>query len=687
MSRLLAGALLATMSLSTVAAPSMKPQPITARDLVMLERVSDPRLSPDGKQLAYTLRTTDYEANKGITQIWLMDLATRQARALTSGRISNDTPRWSADGRSLYFLSARGGSQQIWRLPMQGGEARQVSDLPLEVNNFVLSPDGQRIAFSLDVFTEDKGDIAASKKKFDALAAQKNTGMLFDKLFVRHWDTWSNGSRSQLFAARVGADGTLGATTLLSRDIDGDVPSKPFGDDSEYTFSPDGKTVVFTARIAGRSEAWSTNLDLWQVPADGSARPVNLTASNEATDIGPVYSPDGRYLAYRAMKRPTFEADRLAIMLRDLKTGSVREVAPNWDRSADALAFSADGKTLYTHADDLGQHRLFAIDVAGGAVRALSGDGHVSGFDVSGDTLVYALDSLNAPADFYRADPANGAKPLQLTQVNAERLKNVQFGAYEQFKFAGWNQETVHGYVMKPWNYKAGRKYPVAFIVHGGPQGSMANDWHYRWNPAVFAGMGYAVVFIDFHGSTGYGQAFTDAISRDWGGKPLEDLQKGWAYALKTYDFLDGTKAAALGASYGGYMMNWIAGNWPDAFKCIVNHDGVFDARTMYYSTEELWFDEWEHGAPYFVNPQAYEQSNPVNFVQNWKTPMLIVHSEKDYRIPVEQGIAAFTALQRRGIPSQLLVFPDENHWVLKPQNSVQWHDTVQAWLQRWIGD
>ncbi|MFT4047919.1 MAG: S9 family peptidase [Solimonas sp.] len=665
---------------------SSSSQPFTARDLVTLERVSDPRLSPDGRQLAYTLRTTDYDANKGITQIWLLDLATKQARALTSGKVSNDTPRWSADGRSLYFLSARGGSQQIWRLPLNGGEAQQVSDLPLDVNSFMLSPDGRRIAFSLDVFTEDQGDIAASKKKLDALDARKNTGMLFDKLFIRHWDTWSNGSRSQLFSAALGEDGRLGATTLLSRDIDGDVPSKPFGDDSEYTFSPDGKTVVFTARIAGRTEAWSTNLDLWRVPADGSAKPVNLTASNEATDTGPVFSPDGQYLAYRAMKRPTFESDRLAIMLRDLKTGSVREVAPNWDRSADALAFSADGRTIYTHADDVGQHRMFAVDVASGAVKALTGDGHVGSFDVAGSTLVYALDSLDAPADFYAVDLGNVAKATQITQVNAGRLKNIQFGAYEQFKFAGWNDETVYGYVMKPWNYQKGKKYPVAFIVHGGPQGSMGNDFHYRWNPAVFAGMGYAVVFIDFHGSTGYGQTFTDSISKDWGGKPLEDLQKGWAHALKTYDFLDGSKAAALGASYGGFMMNWIAGNWPDAFQCIVNHDGVFDSRTMYYSTEELWFDEWEHGAPYFVNPQSYEKSNPANFVQNWKTPMLIVHSEKDYRIPVEQGIAAFTALQRRGIPSQLLVFPDENHWVQKPQNSVQWHDTVQAWLKRWIG-
>ncbi|NGY04426.1 S9 family peptidase [Solimonas terrae] len=692
MIRLLAGALLATMSLypfGATASMNQKtkaPRALTAIDLVNLKRISDPQLSPDGKSVAYTLRTTDYDANKGVTQIWLLDLATHASRPMTSGEKSSSSARWSADGQALYFLSVRSGSNQLWKLDLRGGEAQPVSDLPLDVNNFVLSPDGTRVAFSLEVFPACKGDIACSKKKFDELAAKKTTGMVFDKLFIRHWDTWSQGTRSQLFAATIGDDGKLGEPALLSKDIDGDVPSKPFGDETEYTFSPDGKSVVFTARIAGRTEAWSTNLDLWQVASDGSSKPVNLTQANEATDTTPKFSPDGRYLAWAAMKRPKFEADRLAIMLRDLKTGATREVAPDWDRSAGPLQFSADGKTIYTQADDLGQHRVFAIDVASGKASALSGDGHVGGFDVNGRTLVYALDSLNAPADLYVADLDAPAKARQLTNVNAERLADVQFGAYEQFSFRGWHDETVHGYVMKPWNYHKGRKYPVAFIVHGGPQGSMGNDFHYRWNPAIYAGMGYAVVFIDFHGSTGYGQAFTDSISGDWGGKPLEDLKKGWAYALKQYDFLDGDKAAALGASYGGYMMNWIAGNWPDAFKCIVNHDGVFDNRMMYYSTEELWFDEWENGGTQYDDPAKFEEFNPVNYVKNWKTPMLIVHSEKDYRIPVEQGIAAFTALQRRGIPSELLVFPDENHWVLKPQNSVQWHETVQAWLQRWIG-
>lgn len=277
------------------------------------------------------------------------------------------------------------------------------------------------------------------------------------------------------------------------------------------------------------------------------------------------------------------------------------------------------------------------------------------------------------------------AAAQRLTDVNATRLRDVRFGKAEQFTFAGANGETVHGYVMQPWNAEPGRKYPIAFIVHGGPQASFANNWSYRWNPQIYAGAGYAAVFIDFHGSPGYGQAFTDSISQDWGGKPLQDLQLGLEAATKRFAWLDGNRACALGASYGGFMMNWIAGNWPEQFKCIVNHAGIFDSRSMYYTTEELWFAEWENGGPYFANPAKHEEFNPSNFVNQWRTPMLVIHGEKDFRVPYSQGLAAFTALQRRGIDSRLVMFPDENHWILKPANSLQWHDEVLGWLHKYL--
>ena len=470
---------------------------------------------------------------------------------------------------------------------------------------------------------------------------------------------------------------------LLTRGIDGDVPSKPFGDDGEFNFSPDGKTVYFDVRIAGKSEPWSTNFHVYSVPADGSAAPLNLTAENQAWDAFPVPSPDGKTLYYLAMKTPASESDRFRIMALDLASGQKREVAPNWDHSAGGMQVSADGKTLYVTADDNGQHPLFAVDVVSGKATTLVTNGEVGGYSLGKSSLLVQRDDLKRSADLYTAD-LQGKSLKQVTHYNAEQLKKAQMGEPEFFTFKGWNNETVQGYVVKPVGYKAGKKYPVAFIIHGGPQGAMNNSWSYRWNPQTYAGQGFAVVTINFHGSTGYGQAFTDSISGDWGGKPLEDLKAGWSAALSKYSFLDGDRACALGASYGGYMIYWIAGVWNQPWKCLVDHDGVFDARAMYYDTEELWFEERENGGTQYEHPENYEKFNPVNHVKDWRVPMLVVHSAKDFRIPDTQGLGAFTALQRRGIPSKLLHFPDENHWVLKPQNSVQWHETINAWLKQW---
>jgi dipeptidyl aminopeptidase/acylaminoacyl peptidase len=383
------------------------------------------------------------------------------------------------------------------------------------------------------------------------------------------------------------------------------------------------------------------------------------------------------------MKRPGFEADRFAIMAMDLATGKTREVAPRLDNSAESLAISDDGKTLFTTTQDTGEMPLFAIDIANGEAALVARDGSVREFAVAGNQVLFTRDRLDSPAQLFLSD-ASGRSARQISVNNREAMDKTAWGAFEQFTFIGWNDQTVHGYVVKPANYVEGRKYPVAFLIHGGPQGSFSNGWSYRWNPQTYAGQGFAVIMIDFHGSTGYGQAFTDAISGHWGDRPLEDLQKGYAHALKKYRFLDSNRACALGASYGGYMVNWIAGNWPEPWKCLVNHDGVFDTRMMGYATEELWFTEWENGGTPFDVPQNYEKFNPVNHVAKWRVPMLVVQGELDYRIPPEQGIATFTALQRKGIESQLLLFPDENHWVLKPQNSILWHDTVNSWLKRW---
>ena len=683
---LLLGAFSAAMA-TTAAVPALAaPRGFTVEDMVAMERVGHPVLSPDATRVVYTVRTTNLDKNRGNTQLWMIDLRAPNAapRQLTRGDASAGDPQWSPNGDAIYFLSSRSGSSQVWQLPLNGGEAARVTDLPLDVDTYRLSPQGDRLAFSMGVYL-DCADLACTKKRLDEKAKNKASGMVYDQMFVRHWDTWADGRRNALYSAPIDAAGKVSAAPVsLSGTLDGDAPSKPFGDNSEYNFSPDGKTVAFSVRVAGRAESWSTNFDVYTIPAAGGQAPRNLTADNPAWDATAAYSPDGRTLAYVAMTKPGFEAERFHLVLMDVATGKKRTVADDWDRSVADFRWTPDGKAFLVAADDVGQHRLFHIDAASGRVTALTGKGAVGEFDVRGNTIVLAQANLASGAQLYarKLDAKSETAPMQqLTKQNAAALADVRFGEYEQFSFAGADGETVYGHVMKPWNAKAGEKYPIAFLVHGGPQGSFGNSWSYRWNPQVYAGAGYATVFIDFHGSTGYGQKFTDAISGDWGGKPLIDLQKGLEAATRKFPWLDRERSCALGASYGGYMMNWIAGNWPDGFKCLVNHDGVFDNRGMAYATEELWFTEWENGGTYYDAPAKYEQFNPVNFVKNWKTPMLVVQGDLDFRIPTAQGLGTFTALQRRGIPSKLLVFPDENHWVLKPANSLLWHHTVLDWL------
>ena len=690
-SSLLAGLVLWGCAVNAYAAPAARTaaagtehsQPFSVQDLVRLERISEITASPEGSRIAYTLRSTDMEADKGRTTVWTVDTVKRGAPPvrLTDIAANSSSPEWSADGAFLYFLSNRSGTTQVWRVArgLAGGDATQVTDLQLDVGSFRVSPKGDRILVSMQVYL-DCADLECTKQRLDAAAHAKGSGVLYGELFVRHWDSWSDGRRSQVFSLLLGA-AARGTPMNLTGGI-GDVPGKPFGGREDYAFSPDGARVAFSVRAAA-GEAWSTNFDIYEVASEGGT-PRNLTADNPAWDGQPAFSPDGTQLAYVAMDRAGFEADRFHLMLLDRQSGVKRPLTRNWDRSIVSFAWSRDGKSLFATTDHLGQRPLWSIDIKTGRAAAITAAGEVEGFSVGSRKVYYAFSDLGHPADLY-AVGFSGGKPAQLTRLNEAALKQRKFGDYEQFTFAGWNKENVFGYVVKPPDFRPDRKYPVAFLVHGGPQGSFANSWNWRWNAQTFAGAGYGVVMIDFHGSTGYGQAFTDSISGDWGGKPLEDLQAGLAAALKQFPWLDGEHACALGPSFGGYMMNWIAGVWPDRFKCIVSHDGIFDTRTMYYSTEELWFPEWENGGPEYLHPDAYARHNPVNYVARWKTPTLVIHGREDYRVPEAQGLAVFTALQRRGIPSELLYFPNENHWVLQPADSIQWYGAVLNWLDRWI--
>lgn len=668
---------LVTLIVAALTAPAGA-APFTVRDMLAMERISDPQVSPDGRQVVFVLRSTDLEANRGRTDLWIVGTDGEGLRRLTSHEEGDSNPRWAPDGRSLYFLSSRSGSSQVWQLELAGGEPRQVTDLPLDVGNLIVSPDGKRLAFSLAVFP-DCANLECTAERVEK-AEGPPSGQVYDEMFVRHWDTWEDGRNNHVFVYDL-AEKT--ATDVMAGMV-ADCPSKPFGGGEELAFTPDGSGIVFSARDGGAGEPWSTNFDLYLAAADGSAAPRNLTENNKAWDTQPVFSPDGSKLAYLAMRTPGYESDRFRIVVRDWPEGTTRVLTEAWDRSPGGLAFSADGGTLYSAATDLGNVSLFAVDAGDGEVRRLLAEGHVGSPRPAGERILFALDHFRSPAELYTMR-ADGGDRRQITRINAARLEGTSFGEPEPFTFEGADGDTVHGWLIRPVGFDPQQKYPVALLIHGGPQGSYGNDFHYRWNRQTYAAAGYAMVTIDFHGSTGYGQEFTDSIREDWGGKPLVDLQKGLEAVLADNPWMDGERVCALGASYGGFMINWIAGQWPDRFRCLVNHDGVFDQRSMYFATEELWFPEHDFGGPYWKVPQSYERFNPARFVDRWQTPMLVIHGGLDHRVPLEQSLGAFTALQRRGVPSRFLYFPDENHWVLKPANTIQWHDTVLAWLDRWL--
>lgn len=649
--------------------------PLTVEHLNKLNKLYDVVLSSDGRYLVYGQKNGGLAPADSTADLYLMDLSDgNKVKRLTESDSREHSVKFSSDDSSLYFLTDRSGTTQLWRLPLGGGEAQQVTDLPLDVQGYLVSSDNKKLVLTLDV-KPGCGDIACTVTAQKLKAEKKDSAMVYDQLMVRHWDTFEDEFKQHFFVADLTDKKVTDARDLMP-EWNTDVAGA-----AEAAFTPDGNNLVFSAKIPAKDQAWHTNFDIFQVALAGGEK-INLTKDNPAWDAKPSFSKDGRYMAYLAMKKPGFEADRFGLMLLDLVTGERKELAQDWDRSVDEYLFGPDNRTLYVTAQDVGQKSIFAINSAFGDVSKVYGDGSAGSLNVAAGKVIFVNHSLNSPMDIYQVKGESGQAEA-LTRINAENLKDIQFGEFAQFSFAGANEETVHGYWMKPWNYQEGKKYPIAFIVHGGPQSSFGNMFNYRWNAQLWAAQGYGVVMIDFHGSTGYGQAFTDSISRDWGGKPLEDLKKGLAYITEKESWLDGSNACALGASYGGYMMNWIAGNWPTGFKCLVNHAGLFDMPSFYGSTEELWFPEYDMGGPVWNKDGDYHKFNPAALVDNWKTPMLVIHGLKDYRVPYAQGLAAFTTLQRKGIDSKLVIFPDENHWILKPANAERWYNEVFAWMKQ----
>lgn len=681
-------ALVASLIMLAVACVPAHSRPLTAMDLAKMSRVSDPQISPDGTRVLYSVTQADYVRNKYVSAVWLASLeghGSPERLSISTRGASN--PRWSPDGRSIYFLSSRSGSNQVWKSDAGGDHPMQVTRLPLAVGSFKLSPDGRWIVVSMAVYP-DCGTPRCTVERDKEERSSGLHGKVFRSLYVRYVDAWIDGKRNHLFSLQLDAAGVAGGDSIaLMAHLDGDTPEKRWGTDVDYDISPDGRFVFFSALIAGRSEAWSDNFDIWRSPIDGSRPSADLTKSNPAADAHPVISPDGRQLAYcagRPSDQPLAQfVEHIRIM--DISSGVTREVAPGVSLECfggGGLEWTRDSRGVVTVVEAAGANRLIKVDVKSGAARLLTAGGTVTDYDVGAKALVFVRGSFVRPPELYEL--RGDVRVTQLTHQSARDLHDVELVSVTPFEFKGWNGDTVRGYVFPPYGSAAGHRYPVAFLIHGGPQEAWDDDWAYGWNPQVYAGAGYAVVMINFHGSSGYGEAFSDAVTNHWGDRPLEDLQKGWSAALARFPYLDRSRACAVGPSYGGYMVYWIAGVWNKPWRCLVAHDGVFDTRMFSYATDIVGIMGLEFGGYAYQHPENYERFNPVDHVSNWSKPIMLIHSGRDYRVPLEQGLGAFAAAQLRGVPSELLYFRDEEHELVLPRDLVQWQDAIDTWLRRW---
>jgi len=655
--------------------PAPSPAPTAAgglslEQLAMMERVSDPRLSPDGRRVLYHVRTTDWDGNRGVGELWMID-GDSAPRRLTVSDGGAGNGRWSADGRAVYFLSGRGGSSQVWRTDADGQAATQVTTSPVDVAGFRVSPSGDALVLVLPVFI-DCAELACTRDRLRARATRTATVQAYDRLPLRPWDSWNDGRRNHLFVQALNGSGLAdGAPRPLTPGLDADVPSRPLGGEGEYVISPDGRHVVFSTQTQGRTEVFTNNSDLHRVAVAGGA-PVNLTPGNAAPDFAPAVSPDGRRLAWLAGRRENVGGDQARVMVAAVDGSEARVLVGDWDRGPASLAWRSDGRALYATAADNGQQKLFQIDARTGQVEALTDRGVVSGFDETDGRLVMAWDASDRPTQILER-----GRPL--TDHNAALLAGTALSKPELFTFAGWNGHPVQGWVYKPVSFVEGRTYPVAHLIHGGPKSPWTDGWGYRWNPQTYAAAGFGVVMINFHGSPGFGQAFTDAINDHWGDRPLEDLQKGFEAALAANPWMDRDRACALGASYGGYMVNMIAGRAHAPYRCLVNHAGIFDVG-MLMNAMDIGNFIHEFGGPSWERAELYAAMSPNTYVAAWEKPMLVLHGSRDFRVPVEHGLATFSALQRQGVPSRFVHVPDENHWILKPQNWVAWQREILDW-------
>ncbi|HLZ40247.1 MAG TPA: S9 family peptidase [Candidatus Sulfotelmatobacter sp.] len=721
--------------------------PFTFEDMMKLKRVGDPQVSPDGKWVIFSVVDVDLEANTKTPHVWIVPLGTQGPSTPTKDSNANpsspvgmtgereiitnqdaDRPRWAPDGKRFAFLSSKDGSSQVWIADFDGTAGNvtgvhRLTSIATEAGGELWSPDGKNILFTSDVYPECDGapaqeDSCNAKRVHDA-EQSKVKALIFEHLLYRHWNAYQEGKRSHLFVVSVPAESgahVYDQLTTIPRDLtpgDYDAPVFSLGGQDDYAFSPDAKEICYASNH-DKNPAASTNNDLWIVPVSGgpagSVQAKNITADNPASDTSPLYSPDGHYIAYRAQQRPGYESDRFRLMLYDRKTGEKKDLTEDFDYWVGTFVWAPNSKTIAFSSEHKGHSLIYALETESARTsrRAL-----VGGFNddlavtPNGKTLLFTRMSIAAPIEIYSSDVAGVGCPAMtgnvdkgkwscslnkdwaVTHVNDALFSQVTMTKIESFSFTGALGDEVEGFLVRPPNFDASKKYPVKFLIHGGPQGAWGDDWSFRWNPELFASptastpSGYVVVMINFHGSTGYGQKFIDAINGDWGGAPFEDLMKGLDYAEQTYPFIDKNRECALGASYGGYAINWILGH-TDRFKCLVSHDGMFNAESAWGTTEELWFNDWEFKGTPYDNRESYQKWSPHQYAKNFKTPTLVIHGQRDYRLDVSEGLQLFTTLQMEGVPSKMLYFPDEGHWVLKPQNSRLWYKTVNDWVDQW---
>jgi dipeptidyl aminopeptidase/acylaminoacyl peptidase len=672
---------------SSLAAQAADQRPMRIEDLLQAKRLSDPQISPDGQWVAYTVTEVDEPENRTNSDIWLISIQGGEARPLTQSPKHDRHPRWSPDGKWIAFESNRGGDFQVYLIRVDGGEAVKLTSLSTEAQQPVWSPDGKYVAFVSAVFPEfsdqpfSKSD-AANKKKLDDREKSKVKARIITELLYRHWDSWVEGKRQHLFVLPMKDGAAAGdPRDVTPGDRDAIPTSDTFSAGDEFSFSPDGRFLAYTATpLPTREEAWSTNHDIYEVNLETGER--RQITTNPAADGCPRYSPDGKSLAYRAQSRPGFESDRWQLMLYDRATGARHSLTADFDSWVESFVWAPDSQTLYVEAEEKASKPVWSVSVHGGPVQRVFQGAANAEIVVApdGKTLVFSHQSLSRPAEICRTTASGG--PLEvLTHANDPLFSQISMAEPESVWFDGAEGARVQMWIIKPPHFDANRKSPLVFWVHGGPQGAFLDAWSYRWNPQLWAAQGYVLALPNPRGSTGFGQQFVNEISRDWGGKVFVDLMNGLAY-MERQPYANANRMAAAGASFGGYMMNWFQGH-TDKFKTLVTHDGVYDFWNMFGATDEVWFDEWEHGIPWQTD--QFDRFSPHRFAANFKTPNLIIHNELDFRVPITEGFSLFTTLQRKGIPSKLLSFPDEGHWVLKPQNSALWHHTIFDWLAEYL--